>query len=119
MPSEEKSKAERYRGKVEDVYSGDDILMMIDLGVDDLHKKKRVRLVGVDTPCAIRESDDSPAGKVRALVKDITRNRECTLVVSQKIGNSWVGTLIIHARDTDINLNELLIARGFQFKREK
>lgn len=114
MPSNES-----YKGEVKDVYSGDDLLVMLDLGVDDLHKKKRVRLAGVDTPNAVHEPDDSEAGKVRTFVKGLVQNRACTLQVTSKIGGSWVGVLIIHARDTDINLNDLLIARGYQFKRGK
>lgn len=114
MPSNEE-----YKGTVQEVFSGDDLLMMLDLGVDDLHKQKRVRLDGVDTPSAIHEPDDSEAGKVRSTVRDIVRNRKCTLRVANKVGNSWIGVLIVHARDTDININELLIARGYQFKRGK
>lgn len=114
MPSNEE-----YRGKVVDVFSGDDLMIMLDLGVDDLHKKKRVRLSGVDAPNAVHEPDDSEAGKVRRIVRDLSRERECTVQVTNKIGNSWVAVVLIHTRDTTINLNELLIARGYQFKRGK
>ncbi len=108
-----------YNAKVEEVFSGDDLVMMIDLATENLFLRQRVRLHGVDTPSAVNSSPDTPAGKLRTYVRNVTRDRPARLRVISRIGGSWVGVLIVSTREGDINLNEELIAQGYQFKREK
>jgi endonuclease YncB( thermonuclease family) len=102
-----------------DVFSGDDLVLMVDLGVEGLHKRQRVRLYGVDTPNAVNAGQDTDAGKVRALIRSMTRDRKVTLTVHSRVGTSWVGTVMVHTRDGDIQLNQFLIERGFSYQREK
>lgn len=108
-----------YNAKVEEVFSGDDLVLMIDLATENLFLRQRVRLHGVATPSAVNASPDTEAGKLRSYVRNLTRDRPARLRVLSRIGGSWVGILIISTRDGDINLNDELIAQGFQFKREK
>ncbi len=108
-----------YNAKVEEVFSGDDLVMMIDLATENLFLRQRVRLHGVDTPSAVNASPETQAGKIRTYVRNITRDRPARFRVISRIGGSWVGILIVNTREGDINLNDELIAQGFQFKREK
>ena len=57
-----------YPCEVREVFSGDDLIVMIDLGVENLFMKRRIRLHGVDTPNAVKEQKDTDAGKIRTLV---------------------------------------------------
>ena len=42
-----------YDAEVREVFSGDDLVVLVDLGVESLWKRQRVRLAGGDTPNAI------------------------------------------------------------------
>ena len=113
-------KVEEYSCEIRDVFSGDDLVVFMDLGVDDLWKRKRVRLYGVDTPNAVNSSEDTEAGKVRKHVRMLARGRRGIFSVVSKNLNSWVGTLVIEstsAQGGTINLNQLLIEQGYVFKR--
>lgn len=107
-----------YAVRVSDVFSGDDLMVMVDLGVDDLWKRKRIRLHGVDTPNAVHAADDTEAGRVRRLVRGIAGNRTGTINLRSRGSGSWVVELIINTPDGPLNLNEYLINQGFQFKRK-
>lgn len=109
----------KYEAEVKEVFSGDDLILMIDLGVDNLHKRARVRLHGVDTPSAIRAGADTEAGKVRAYVRNLIRDKRVTLTVVSRAENSWVGIIEYEVSGTLFNLNDDLMAQGFKFKREK
>lgn len=109
-----------YRAEVINVFSGDDLILMIDLDVDGLHKRQRVRLYGIDTPNAVNCADDSEAGKVRCFVRALTKGKSATLRVHSRVGNSWVGVVTVDAgpgREA-INLNDVLAAKGYQFSRD-
>lgn len=108
-----------YSARVEEVFSGDDLILMIDLGVENLHLRQRVRLHGVDTPSAVNSSPDTEAGKIRSYVRNLTRDRPAKILLLTRVGGSWVGVVTIHTRDGEVNLNDDLIAKGHQFKREK
>lgn len=113
-------KAEEYSCEVRDVFSGDDLVVFVDLGIEDLWKKKRVRLLGVDTPNAVNAAEDTEAGRVRRQIRQIARGRRGILTVTSKNLNSWVGTLVVEAPnspDGTINLNQLLVDQGYVFKR--
>lgn len=115
MPNENK---EVYKAEVLEVYSGDDLCLMVDLGVEGLHKKQRVRLQDVDTPNGIGAAADTEAGKVRAWVAMMTRNRKVTLTVTSRGGrNSWIGLIDLETPNGKINLNTELILQGYKFSR--
>lgn len=109
-----------YRAEVINVFSGDDLILMIDLDVDGLHKRQRVRLLGIDTPNAVNCADDSEAGKVRSFVRALTKGKKATLRVHSRVGNSWVGVVLLDTGPNrePVNLNEVLAAKGYQFSRD-
>lgn len=109
-----------YPCEVREVFSGDDLVVFVDLGVEGLWKRQRVRLLGVDTPNAINASEDTEAGKIRATVRKMARGRRGMFTVHSKNLSSWVGTLVLEsptAPEGVVNLNKVLIAQGYVFKR--
>lgn len=115
-------KRNKFSAEVRDVFSGDDLSLMLDLGIDDLHKRQRVRLYGVDAPNAIGQGPDTEAGKVRSFVFDMLKRRELIVTVvrrSNSTHGNLVGIVEVITPDGVINLNDALIAKGYKFKREK
>lgn len=113
-------KAEEYSCEIRDVFSGDDLVVFLDLGFEELWKKKRVRLYGVDTPNAVHAQEDSEAGRIRKQVRNLARGRRGIFTVTSKGLSSWVGTLVIESPSAPggvINLNQHLIDQGYVFKR--
>jgi endonuclease YncB( thermonuclease family) len=105
-----------YSCEVREVFSGDDLIALIDLGVENLFKKQRIRLAGVDTPNAVKESGNTVAGQLRSLVRALTKSRKGRITVVGKNANSWVVTLVVETPEGSVNVNEYLIAQGYQFK---
>ena len=105
-----------YSVKVEEVHSGDDLILMVDLGIDNLYKRVRARLAGVDCPDAYRAAPDTVAGKVRDSVREITR-AECRAKVHQQGGRGgWLVTLMYKTPDSAfISLNDKLITDGYVY----
>lgn len=101
---------------VEEVHSGDDIVVMADLGIDKLYKKVRVRLHGVDTPNAYKAKLDSVAGSLRDEVKKITQDRKCRIELVAEGKGGWLGILYVPNGAEEINVNELLRSRGYVYK---
>jgi endonuclease YncB( thermonuclease family) len=107
---------------VEEVHSGDDLILMVDLGIDGLHKRVRVRLRGVDTPSAYRAKPETEAGQIREYVRDLVQGMPVKIEVHNQGKGSWVVTLHICSREeredlaaTKTNLNELLINKGYVY----
>ncbi len=110
--------SEVYEGEVLDVYSGDDLIAMVDLGVDDLFKRRRIRLHGVDAPNGIGASSHTEAGKVRAYVRNLCEKKRVRLTVVSKNLRSWVAVVEVLADGKAHNINQDLIAQGYKFVRE-
>jgi hypothetical protein len=107
-----------YQCEVREVFSGDDLIAFVDLGVEGLFKRQRIRLHGVDTPPAINAAGDTVAGQIRSTVRSMTRGRKGKLTVVSRNANSWVVTLVVHTpQEGDVNINDFLIAQGYQFKK--
>lgn len=121
MSDERKDDCETYPCLVVDVFSGDDLVAMVDLKVEGLWKKQRIRLFGVDTPNAVGMGDDTEAGGVRRQVRALARNRRGVLRVHAKNHTSWICSLIIEADASHggtIDLNEWLRTRGYIYNRK-
>lgn len=101
---------------VEEVHSGDDLVVMADLGIDKLYKKVRVRLHGVDTPNAYKAKLDSVAGSLRDEVKKITQDRKCRIELVSEGKGGWLGVLYVQDGTKEVNINELLKSRGYVYK---
>lgn len=106
-----------FKAEVLEVMSGDDLILMVDLGVDDLYRKQRVRLKDVETPNAIGQSDATEAGKVRKQVQQLCNNQKVTISRVGQSSHAWVVILLVQASSGPINLNDLLIKQGYAFQR--
>ena len=106
--------------RIEQVKSGDDILALVDLGIDSLFKMVRLRLRGVDVPSAHLAAPSTEAGKVRDMVRQHVLGRECNIQVYSMGKGGWVVTLYVQDADGQIvNLNSLLIREGYIYKSER
>lgn len=103
--------------RVEEVHSGDDLTLLIDLGVDGLYKKVRARLHGVDTPCANKQASTDEAGRVRDSVKMQVRSTKCKVDVHAYGRGGWIVTLYMDG--VEETLNDILIRQGYVFKDKK
>ncbi len=104
----------KYRGEVRDVFSGDDLVVMVDLGAEDLWKRQRVRLHGVDTPNGMSSAPGSSAGQIRTYVRNLVKGKKVRIEVVKRTTNSWVSIVVVETPTGDHNLNEDLIAKGFK-----
>lgn len=113
-------KAEQFPCEVREVFSGDDLVVMVDLGVESLWKRVRVRLAGVDTPNALGASDDTEAGRVRKEIRNMTRGRRGVITVVSRNLSSWVCVLVVEQSGTKegvVCVNDWLVGKGYVFKR--
>ena len=106
-----------YACEVREVFSGDDLIAMVDLGVENLWKRQRIRLSGVDTPPAINATGNTEAGQIRNFVRSLARGKKAQIAVISKNTNSWVVNLTVETPEGPANVNEILISRGYEFKR--
>lgn len=105
-----------YLSQVEEVHSGDDIVLMVDLGIDHLYKRVRARLHGVDTPDAYKLDSTTEAGKVRDQVRDLVKGKHCKIEVHSIRKGGWIVTLYVKDGDRFISVNDILREAGFVFK---
>jgi hypothetical protein len=103
---------------IQDVFSGDDLVGMVDLGVENLHKRVRLRLAGVDTPNAVRADPTTEAGRVRAQVRELTKGRRAQIRVASRSGHSWVVELFVETPGGVLNLNQHLAKQGYVYKKD-
>jgi endonuclease YncB( thermonuclease family) len=109
----------RFTAEVKEVFSGDDLIVMVDLGVEGLWKKQRVRLDGVDAPNAVKSASETPAGQIRSYVRTLCKNRKLEIEVLSRGANSWVVHLWVDTGGATLHsLNDDLIAQGYAYKRE-
>lgn len=115
----------RLCAEVVSVHSGDDMTVVVDLGVEDLSKKVRVRLKGVDAPDAFNAKPGSPAAAVRDRVWGLVKDQQCLVDVhsstSEKKG--WMVTLFLIRSDSEedgcmLNVNRMLVGQGYVFSKD-
>lgn len=107
-----------YQCEVKEVYSGDDLIVHLDLEIEGLWKRQRVRLHGVDTPNGVRATPDSEAGKVRAEIRAMTRNRKAVIRVISRGTTSWIVILVVETPAGPKDINDYLIEKGYRFNRQ-
>ena len=108
-----------FSAEVRDVFSGDDLILFIDLGISDLFMKKRFRLHGVDTPNAVGRGPDTEAGRLRALVYSMVKHQPLKVTVVNRTAHTMTGILYVVRPEGDINVNQMLIDKGYKFNRNK
>lgn len=106
-----------FSAEVLDVHSGDDLIVLADLGMDGLYKKVRVRLKGVDTPDAYHSGPETEAGKIREYVKQLVKGKKVFMEVHNivKHGTNWVVTIYLGDDSNSQSLNAMLIDMGYVF----
>jgi endonuclease YncB( thermonuclease family) len=105
-----------YVGEVREVFSGDDLVILVDLKVEDLWKRQRVRLHGVDTPNAVNAGAGTEAGKLRTYVRNLVKGRRVQVTIISKINNSWVAIVNVETPEGLHNLNDDLIGQGYRYQ---
>lgn len=100
-----------------EIHSGDDLILMVDLGVDGLHKRVRARLKGVDTPSAFKATKDTEAGAARDMLRELTSGKRCWIELSAAGKGGWIVTLFTENRVTGTvtNVNDTLISHGYVY----
>ncbi len=108
----------RYACVVIEVHSGDDLIVLVDLGIDDLYKRTRIRLAGCDTPDAYQKAVDTTAGRVREKVRRLVAGRPCQIDVHSQGRGGWKVTLWTATEDSEdlLNVNKVLVDDGFIFE---
>ncbi len=107
------------QAEVLEVHSGDDMVLLASLGVDNLYKKVRVRLHGVDTPDAYRAAPGTEAGDVRDAVAKTVKGKRCTIDVHTQGKGSWIVSLYLGITDEAECLNTILQKQGYVFTQEQ
>ncbi|MCK5307015.1 MAG: hypothetical protein KAJ73_00250 [Zetaproteobacteria bacterium] len=111
------SEVRRFQADVLEVRSGDDLIAMVALGIDELYKKVRVRLAGVDTPDAFQEGASTDAGKIRDKVKSLINGKKCTLEVLSTRRGGWRATLLLtDSSGKTVNVNAMLQEMGYVYR---
>jgi len=101
-----------YEAKVLRVVDGDTIDALIDLGFD-IHKKVRIRMVGINTPeSRTRDLEEKKRGlAAKARLKEILKeNKNKFILESQGVGKYGRCLGIIKINDTSVN--QQLITEG-------
>jgi hypothetical protein len=107
----------KYSARVEEVHSGDDFIVLVDLGIDGLYKRTRVRLHGVDAPNAYKAKPETEAGQVRDEVKRLVSGKCIIEVVSEGKGGWIVIMYVQNGPEMDTtSLNDYLAGRGYVYK---
>lgn len=105
---------------VKNIYSADDLILMLDLGHDGLYRITRCRLVGVDAPSTFN-SDNTEAINLKNFVsKALNQSKESYVEVTSYLNNSWL--VHLHTKDPEtkafVSLNQVLINSGYVFNKE-
>ena len=110
--------AERaYEVEVEEVHSGDDLVLLVNLGVDGLFKRVRARLKGVDTPSAFRAARDTEAGNIRDTLRQMVAKGKCSIELHSQGKGGWLVTLFVTKDGSAAtNVNEMMIAKGYVYQ---
>ncbi len=106
----------QYHVDVVEVHSGDDLVLMVDLGIDGLHKRVRARLHGVDTPDAYKTTANTEAGQVRKHVQTLTIHKRCFIKVHTIGAGGWKVSLYLGPNDSNECLNDILKAKGYIYE---
>lgn len=106
-----------YDVEVEEVHSGDDLILMVNLNIDGLFKRVRARLKGVDTPSAFKAGKGTEAGEIRDMLRSLVSTAKCSIELHAYGRGGWVVTLLATRRGSEtINVNELLISKGYVYQ---
>lgn len=107
----------RYSASVERVISGDDLILLVDLGIDNLYKRVRARLYGVDAPDSYKSSG-AESDKVRKEVLDLVQHGKSSIILRGVSKGGWIIELFVEKKDDSvINVNSHLVSMGYIYDR--
>jgi len=105
--------------KVISVYDGDTMTVDIDLGFGMIMKKRALRFYGINTPELRGGTEETKqAGRdARDLVRELVEEADQVYIKSYydksgKYGRILASVILVDAEGHDVNLNELLVAKG-------
>ena len=104
-----------YRAMVTGVYDGDTITVDVDLGFGIWTKKQKIRLYGIDTP-ELRGEERYKGLISRDIVRKWILGKEITLrTIKDKKGKygRWLGIILIESEEGILNINEMLVEKGY------
>ena len=110
-----------YEAKVMRVVDGDTIDALIDLGFD-IHKKIRIRMVGINTPeSRTRDLEEKKRGlAAKARLKEILKeNKNKFILESQGVGKYGRCLGIIRIGDTVVNQQLIIEGHAVEYYRRK
>lgn len=116
-----------FTAKVERITSGDDWVAFVDLGVDNLWKRTRVRLQGVDAPRVQMGEEDGQAVALKEELKEMLLYRRVRLILHAENKGGWICEVHFpSAPDEDnpdiengyLNINGMLKRRGYVFEKQ-
>lgn len=108
-----------YEARVEEVHSGDDFILLVNLGVDGLFKRTRVRLHGVDAPNAYKAGPDTEAGRIRDEIRKRIGTKCIVELVTEGKGGWVVVMTVFDADNQPLCLNTSLRERGYVYPSTK
>lgn len=100
----------QYKAKIIDVYDGDTVTALVDLGFLSFREMK-LRLYGIDTP-ELRGAEKIEGRKVRDIVREMILHKEVTInSYKDKQGKygRYLATIIL---EDGLNINEWLVENG-------
>lgn len=117
--------SEVYAGTVVEVSSADDLWVNVDICFDNLLKKQRVRLSGVDAPRVTKEANDIVADSLRSYVRQLCmkpdddfKPRQVRVHLLERRNASWIVRLEVRLPNGTLHdLNQDLIDRGYAYKK--
>lgn len=102
-----------YRATILDVYDGDTVTALVDLGFR-ISFEIKIRLSGIDTP-ELRGADRPQGLIARDRLRELILGREVILEIEkdkqEKFGR-WLGTIYLNQPGENISVNEILIKEG-------
>ena len=109
-----------YKAFVNKVYDGDTITVDIDLGLKTFVHDEKIRLFGINAP--EMRGKEKPKGTVsRDFLREQILNKEILIqTVEDKRGKfgRYLGVIWLKRGDRHINVNELLVRKGYAVKKE-
>jgi len=109
-----------YRARITDVYDGDTVTADIDLGLSIWARGEKMRLYGIDTP-EIRGGKaitKQKAKEARDFLRSQVLNRPVILRTIKDRKGKYGRYLTIIYKD-GVNINELLVKKGYEVKYKK
>lgn len=105
---------------VKNIYSADDLILMLDLGHDGLYKLTRCRLAGVDTPSTFNSTSTEAENLKNFVSKALNQGKESYVEVVSFRTNSWLVSLFTKDPETKafVSINQVLMNNGYVFKKE-